>query len=208
MLSLHRGLMLMLLALVGGTLGMAADYHAPRSARWPAADDIYEVPGWKVGLPQLEFGDGNQTTSVLLRRLYVDAAGDQVTFDLWANPQPEAKMLFRKGADRDFLGAGYLTQPVGSDLLAPQPGRGALIARRGSDPAWLLIYGFGEKRGMLGDGPQAWLFAEWDALLDQPNDYYLARLAIPFTSAPPIGFASTLADQVLPKIASWYARPD
>ncbi|GAC1315206.1 MAG: hypothetical protein NVSMB2_06210 [Chloroflexota bacterium] len=165
------------------------------------------LDNWRTGPIDLQTGDGQKYTGALLRRVYVDRSGHQLTLDIWSNPQPQAKMLFRKGPDRDFLGAGYLTETIGQDMAPARPEGGTLIARRGSD-AWLLVYGYGEKRGLLGNGVRAWMFAEWDALLDSPNDYFLARVMAPFHGdQETIDRVTSAADQLFPRLASWYARP-
>jgi len=56
-------------------------------------------------------------------------------------------------------------------------------------------------------GPLAWGLAELDALLDRPNDYFLARLLVPFTgSLEPADAAEavSLADVLFPRLGTWY----
>jgi hypothetical protein len=179
-----------------------------RSARIPDDDALYALPGWVASSPAVTLGQTDEDTRAVVRRVLTADAGMQATLDLWTNPQPQAKMLFRKGPDRDFLGAGYVTESLAASF-GPVPGGGALIARQGSE-TWLLVYTFGERRGRLGDGPVAWGLAEWDALLDQPNDYFLVRIALPFDalrSPPPVQAARQLSETLFPRLAAWYAQP-
>ena len=47
----------------------------------------------------------------------------------------------------------------------------AMVARHGTEQ-WLVMYAYGERRGLLGNGPRAWTWAIMDGLLGRPNDYY------------------------------------
>lgn len=199
-------MILLVCVIVGSLLSIAATNRSSRQPRWPADEGVFVLDNWRAGPIDVQTGDGDRYTGALLRRIYVDGAGHQLTLDIWANPQPQAKMLFRKGPDRDFLGAGYITETVGSDIAPARQGGGTLIARRGAD-AWLLVYGYGEKRGLLGNGPRAWIFAEWDALLDAPNDYFLARVITPYRGdQDSIDRAIFAANTLFPRLATWYAQ--
>lgn len=193
--------------LVGIGLSVAAVQRAPREPRWPASDELFVLPGWSVSPAEVQLGDGDRSTGALFRRVYSNAVGQRAVLDVWSNPEPQAKMLFRKGPDRDYLGAGYLSEPIGADRVPAIAGGGALIARRGSE-AWLLLYTYGEKRGLLGNGPRAWLFAEWDAMLDQPNDYFMARLGMPFAGEvlPPTEAVVGAAQTLFGRLANWYSK--
>lgn len=202
----RRVLIALGVVLIGALLSGAAMSRAQRPARWPADDALFALPGWTVSPQDVQVGDGDLSTGALFRRVYRDAAGETLVLDVWSNPQPQAKMLFRKGPDRDFLGAGYVSESVSPDVVPPPPGGGALIARQGP-VSWLLLYTYGERRGLLGNGARAWLFAEWDALLDAPNDYFMARLAMPFqgTALPAVDHVEAAAAALFPRLASWYA---
>jgi hypothetical protein len=205
----YRYCLILLCLVVGaGLLNSTAVKRTQQPTRWPSEDSFFALPGWSVGPADLQLGDGDQSTGALLRRDYVDLAGRHFTFDLWSNPEPQAKMLFRKGPDRDFQGAGYLTESVSADIATPPPGGGVLIARRGPD-AWLVVYSYGERRGLLGNGPMAWSLAEWDGLVDRPNDYFLARVAVPFADDQAAADeAVDLANVLFPRLVSWYAAAD
>jgi hypothetical protein len=204
----RRGLILLVIVALGAILAATIVRPRPeRAARWPADDSLYELDGWVARAPEVTLGQTDEETRALVQRVLVGADGTQAALDLWTNPQPQAKMLFRKGPDRDFLGAGYTSEPLPSALL-PIAGGGAIVARRGSE-AWLLVYTYGERRGLLGNEPLAWGLAEWDALMDQPNDYFLARIALPFDAAsspPPIATATSLSQILFPRLAAWYAH--
>jgi len=201
---------LILLATLATAYVLSSTTLAPRTiapGRWPMDDSVFDVPGWSVGTPTVELGDGIDNTAALVQRTYFDQSSDlQAGLVLWTNPQPEGKMLFRKGPDRDFLSAGYVIGSAPSELTPP-PGGGALIAARGR-AEWLLVYTYGERRGLLGDGPLAWFLAELDGLMDRPNDYFLARVQVPFdaAAAPPVAAASQLARVLFPRLAAWYGN--
>jgi hypothetical protein len=147
---------------------------------------------------------GDRPGAVLSRAYH--RVDDDIYADLalWTVPQPRARMLFRKGPDRDYQGAGFTIEPAPATVFAPRPGRDALIARRGSE-AYLLVYAFGERRGLLGAGPNAWVVAELDGLLDTPNHYFLARVSVPLDWALEHPTASAdLADTLVGQLADWY----
>lgn len=206
----HRNC-LILLAVLATALGLQSVLVAGRShppARWPRDDAFFEVGGWSVTAEQADVTDNGGSWAVLVQRTYVHlSTSTSANLVMWSNPQPEARALFRKGPDRDYLGDGYVTEAAPTGLLAATPGGGAIIARRGED-AWLLVYMFGERRGALGNGPTAWAFGELDALLDRPNDYFLARLGIPYQAAepPPGALADQLAAAMFPRLTDWYSR--
>jgi lambda repressor-like predicted transcriptional regulator len=175
-------------------------------AHWPAADAIYQVDGWSMEPMSVENGYSAEQSAALLQRTYRRDGLLPATLIMWTQPQPQAKTLLRKGPDRDFLGEGYLSETPPASVVPPQPGRGALIARRGQQ-AWLVLYAYGERRGLLDMGPLAWGLAELDAVLDRPNDYFLARILVPFNpelEPPPVSAAASLADSVFPRLAAWY----
>lgn len=202
----RRALILLACLLVAGVASLAVTARAARPAHWPTDATVFALDDWRLGPLDVQTGDGDKYTGALLRRVYWDDAGRHLTLDVWSNPVPQAKMLFRKGPDRDFLGAGYLTEPVGPELAPARPDGGALIARRGPD-AWFLVYSYGEKRGLLGNGVRAWIFAEWDALLDAPNDYFMARVMAPYRGdKATVRSVLTAADTLFPRLAAWYAN--
>ena len=72
------------------------------------------------------------------------------------------------------LAEGYTVSPAPPNLVPPAPGRGALLAYRAQE-RWLVLYAYGERRGLLGNGAAAWGRTLLDALVGHPNDYFLAR---------------------------------
>jgi hypothetical protein len=200
--------MLVVVVVALGCAALMAISHERPPGRWPTDDALFEVNGYAAGAARVDVSSDPESTAVLLQRSYRDlATGRPAELVVWSNPQPDAKQLFRKGPARDFLGSGYTTEPAPEHLVPPVPGGGALVATQG-DNAWLVLYMFGERRGALGNGVTAWVFGELDALLDQPNDYYLARVSVPFESveAPPSELATNLATPLFSRLTAWYAQ--
>jgi hypothetical protein len=204
----RRGLILLLVLGLGwGASTIVQAARQPALARWPTDDAVFAVPGWTVGPQQSDLmpTDDQLTTGAIVQRAYRTPGGSNALLAVWTIPQPQAKTLFRKGPDRDFLGAGYVTKQVA--LPHAIPGGGALIATQGQE-RWLLLYTFGEQRGLLGSGVSGWAWAELDALLDRPNDYFLARLSLPLQDQErTITAGLDLADSLFPRLAGWYSTP-
>ena len=204
----RRSLILLAVLVVGlGLAGWLASPPRQTQGRWPTDDALFNVSGWAVDSGQVGLGQDPDSTAVLLQKTYRNLTTAQPAYlAMWSNPQPEARALFRKGPDRDFLGAGFTTQPAPESLVPVVPGGGALIASKG-DEQWLLIYMFGERRGAVGNGRKAWFYGEMDALLDQPNNYFLARVSIPFKyiDAPLAASANDLASTVFARLTAFYA---
>jgi hypothetical protein len=86
-------------------------------------------------------------------------------------------------------------------------GIGTLVADRGAE-RWLVMYAYGEDRGLLGNGPLPWALAVTDGILARSNDYYKLYLT---ASGDDLGEdrgrkVFDLAHTVFPRIAAWYAR--
>jgi hypothetical protein len=165
--------------------------------RFPTDDSIYAVDGWTVSAPTVEGRTGVQFIS----REYLRADGAQARLNLTTSPQ--AKLVYRAGADVPFLGNGYSIEAAPADVLAPNAGRTVQIARRGSE-AWLQIAWFGERRGVLGNATTAWGFAVFDLILGRANDYYLARVLVPYEQINAAN-AVQLANTLFSRLASFYA---
>jgi hypothetical protein len=75
------------------------------------------------------------------------------------------------------------------------------------DEAYVLLHAYGERRGLLGNGPTAWGGIVIDAVFGWPNDYYQMSLLAPFDSSTASGAADVvaLANTVFPRVAVWYA---
>jgi hypothetical protein len=203
--SSTRSLVLLGLLLVGCVGVHFANERQLSPARWPTDEAVFQSDGWVVGPPTVDTVQNDEETEAIVQRSY-RRIGAPVNVELvvWTHPQPQAKTQFRKGADRDLLGDGYAIEAAPAGQVPPIEGGGALIARRGSD-AWLALYTFGERRGRLGNGPLAWGLAELDALLDAPNNYYLARLLIPLDADPSsLEAANGLANVLFARLGAWY----
>jgi hypothetical protein len=178
-----------------------AAQHPPAGPEWPTQSDIYALSGWQTGSPVVESAWGISHIS----RPYRAADGSTATLVL--STSPEAKSLYKSGADLSFVGAGYSVQSVAPDLVAPAPGRAAEIVKRERETL-LLIYTFGERRGLLGNGWLGWTMYGLDTLVGRPNDYYLLRVIAPLTASNATldaVQAVQLADTVFPRVATWYA---
>jgi hypothetical protein len=175
-----------------------------REARWPGdeAQQLYSVAGWTPQTPEVEPVYG----TVLLQREYTRPDGAPALLALTTTP--EAKRIYKAGAEVPFLGSGYTVQPAPASLVPPGPGRSALIARRGEE-AWLVLATFGERRGRMGNGLLGWGLVALDSTLGIPNDYYRASVMAPLTNldrreAEPI---VELAETLFRSLEGWYAGP-
>jgi|GEM_PF-2562911 hypothetical protein len=176
-------------------------------ARWPAGDAVYAVDGWTAG--PLAVASVNGIT--LVSRSYRHAQGTVATLAIMASP--EAKRIYRAGAEVAFLANGYTTQPAPSGL-APEPqGRPlsgpapqALLLWRGDEVA-LLLYSYGERRGVLGNGVRAWSLSAFDSVLGRPNDYFRTNLLVPLAApdAPEATQGMQLAQVLFARLAAWYS---
>jgi hypothetical protein len=219
-----RTLSLLAVLLVGNGLAQLLSRECPpASPQFPSDDAVYQLAGWEVGALQVhEFSDPEP--GAIVQRAYRHGGGTTARLVVWIVPQPYAKTLLRKGPDRDFLGAGYLAEAAPATVAPPAHGS-ARILRRG-DETWLLFSAYGERRGLLGEGlpdqARAWVWAEADALLDRPNQYFMARLQVPLSAgpssagpapaAPPTPLhparleATRLAEVLFARLAGWYAN--
>lgn len=171
----------------------------PRAARWPIDDQLYGLDGWSVGPEQLEEANG----TAYVTRSY-EHAGDPVAM-LVLSTSPEAKRVYRAGAEVPFLGSGFsVDQARGSSETAEYH---SMLLTQAGVPT-LMLYQYGERRGLLGNGVAGWALALGDALLARPNDYYLVRIVMPLPrpDAPAAEDARRLAEALFPAIAAWYAR--
>ncbi|MGH2354750.1 MAG: hypothetical protein ACRDJN_24335 [Chloroflexota bacterium] len=170
------------------------------AARWPAESALYAVPGWTAGPAAVETIHG----ATLVQRHYLRPDGTTAT--LAVTTSPEAKRIYKAGAEVPFLGGGYTVDQAPPSIAPPAPGRGALIASRERE-AWLVLYTFGERRGLLGNGVLGWGMVALDATLGRPNDYYRASLMAPLTALDSLAAREVvaLADTLFPRLATWYA---
>jgi hypothetical protein len=107
-----------------------------------------------------------------------------------------------------FLGTGYTveTAPIEADLELPD-GIGELVASRGSE-RWLVLYAYGEDRGLLGNGPLAWALALMDGVVGKPNDYFKLYLMARANGAGDAADRDVvdLARTVFPRVATWFGE--
>lgn len=195
---MQRALILAAIAgLAAGVLASITPAGAAPSPRFAADEAMYVVDGWSVGAADISGRPGVAFVS----RDYRSPDGVQARFSITTSPQ--AKSVYRAGADVPLLGSGYSVAPAPPDVVPPVPGREAQIARRGTE-AWLQLALFGERRGVFGSGVQAWSLAVFDLALGHTNDYYLARILVPYDATGPHA-ASQLADTLFPRLAAFYA---
>ncbi len=190
--SPRRAVLLILLFGVVASLLLAISPQAEAVPRWPGADDLYAVDGWRVSSPQV---DSSRPGLAMVTRTFTRADGARAT--LVISTSPMAKAVYRAGAAVPFLGNGYTVEPA-----AVSGNFEAITARRGND-AWLQISAYGERRGQFGSGAVAWGLSVFDSVFAQPNDYYLARIVAPADSAT--AQVVELATTLLPRLATFYA---
>ena len=184
-------------------LANMATPHAPATPRWPTDPAFFAVDGWSVSPESV---DASRAGMVFVTRTYTAADGTRASFVV--STSPIAKSIYRAGADVPFLGNGYTVTPAPPDLVPASGQYEAFVARRTGE-AWLQIATYGERRGAFGTGALAWGLSAFDALLGQPNDYYLARVVVAFDddarAADQAHAARQLAETLLPRLASFYA---
>lgn len=182
-----------LYALMGAPAGTAAP-------RWPDQDAVYSDAQWAAGPLKVDHSSNNTD---LLTRVYRSPSGATAQLTVVTNKAPK---LYAAGAEVPLLGSGYAVTPA-PETLAPGANDGveALVAAQG-DQQWLMMYAYGEQRGLLGNGARAWSLAILDGLLGRPNDYYKMYLITRVDQDPRTGPAvAELAHTVFPHIAEWYA---
>ncbi len=204
-----RSLILITLFAAGNWLLVASGTGAQalRPARWPAEDTVYAVDGWTAGPLAVTSVNGIS----LVTRSYQHVQGTKATLAIMASP--EAKRIYRAGAEVAFLASGYAVEPAPTRLVPapherssePRSSAPALLIRRGDEVA-LLLYRYGERRGLLGNGARAWGLVAFDAILGYPNDYFRANLLVPLDTldSPAAAQGEQLAQTLFTRLASWY----
>jgi hypothetical protein len=193
----------LILTLLGGA-GLYAVLGEPSTAgspRWPEADSVYGVQPWAAG--PLVVNSGTSQTGQI-SRVFRNPSGAVATFTMFSAQAPK---LYGAGAEVPFLGNGYSVEPASGELVpANAHGVNGLIARRGTEQ-WLVLYAYGERRGLLGNGPLPWTLAILDGLAGHPNDYFKLYLATRLDEASSDAgrSVSNLAGTLFPRVASWYA---
>jgi hypothetical protein len=175
----------------------------PRStgqARLPETDAVYAVEGWTMGPSKVE---DNSNHTVALTRGFTSASGAVATLTLFANQAPK---LYGAGGEVPFLGDGYDVHTPTPELVPAADGVNALVAQRDTQ-TWLVMYAYGERRGLLGNGLLPWTLALVDGIAGAPNDYYkLYLMARADRLDANLGReVSALAGTLFPRIHAWYA---
>ncbi|HEX8968005.1 MAG TPA: exosortase-associated EpsI family protein [Chloroflexota bacterium] len=190
----------LLLFLGAGLYALLGEPPGPGNPRWPTADDIYAVDSWSMAPPSVE----RINTADFVTRAYQSPTGATATLTIQTYQAPK---LYAAGPEVPFLGNGYTVSPAPIEVpSAADDGVGALVAQRGAE-RWLVMYAYGERRGLLGNGPLAWALAVSDGILGRPNDYYKLYLMVRTdqADATPGQEASRLAHELFPRVAAWYA---
>jgi hypothetical protein len=185
-----RSVVLIAVLLVAATLVMATGGpRATANPRWPTSDALFTVDGWMSGAEHVDYANG----ATFVSRTFVRSDAAPSTLTVVTNTSPK---LFVAGAEVPFLGTGYDVSPV--------DGRQALIASRGSE-RWLVVYAYGERRGLVGGGFMGWGLALFDGVFGRPNDYYKLYLTTALGENDSAQQSVELADALFPRIANWYA---
>ena len=191
-----RAIVLITLFSVTAVLLASIGVPVDTSPRWPT--DI-TADGWSVGPESL---DSSRPGVATVTRVLTHPSGARASYIITTSPN--AKTVFRAGAAVPYLGNGYSVEPA---QAVPGSGyREAFIARRAANEAWLQISIYGERRGQFGSGVLGWSLATLDSLLGRANDYYLARIVMPYDDAHPelARAALGLADILFPQAGEFY----
>jgi hypothetical protein len=195
----HIGVLIAVLFAGASLYAAFGEPHGAGSPRWPSADALYAVDGWSAGLERPDQGG-------FVSRTFTSQSGRTATLSIFSNQTPK---LYGAGAEVPYLGNGYSVDTPESGAVLPPLSDGVhgLIARRGAEQ-WLVLYAYGERRGLLGNGPQAWALALFDGILGRDNDYYKLYLATRTvgTEVDDRGDMSQLATTLFGRIADFYSR--
>ena len=196
--------LIVVLTLALGVQSAVAGPRAPASSagRWPTDHTAYVVPGWVVSSARVEnpWGSAHFAT-----RRYQAADGQTATLTIKTSSEP--KEIYRTGVEVPLQGNGYQVEPAAFDLVTAAEGRGALLARGARDQR-LVLYAYGEKRGLVRNDVAAWTTAALDSLRGAPNVYYLLVLTVPLEALEPAAVtrAVALGDTLFLRLAAWYAE--
>jgi hypothetical protein len=177
---------------------------ASASPRWPDDPAVLQIAAWSAGPLSSETANG----AVYVSRDY-HSLTSELTATLTISTSPAAKRVYRAGPEVPFLGSGYSVEPAPVSLVPAAADRGALVARRGEE-RFLAIHTYGERRGRFDNGAIAWGLNVLDTVVGRPNDYYLARVVVRLdgdNDAERASQATALADDLFPRIATWYGQP-
>jgi hypothetical protein len=199
--TLRRLLLACVLLVPVVVLPLGRSAATPEAARWPTDDSVYAVDGWTLGQARVDIAPAQFR---VVSRTYTRADGTSAELALWTSP--DAKRIYRAGPEVPYLNAGYRAEPAPVGLVPAATRREALLLRKDS-ATWLELHAYGERRGMLGAGLQAWAGVVLDSLVGRPNDYYLIRLTLPLVGdiSGRARDAAHLMDVVAPRLSAWYA---
>jgi len=172
--------------------------------RWPNVEAVYASDQWSTGPIAVEHNTDAGRKTDLATRTFRNHAGATATLTIVTSQAPK---LYGAGAEVPFLGNGYTVVPAPSDVVpVDDHGISALVAQRGAEQ-WLVMYGYGERRGLLGNGPLPWTLAVLDGIAGQPNDYYKLYLAARIDQVGPSAGrdVAALARVLFARISDWYA---
>jgi hypothetical protein len=190
------------LAIGAGVYALVGETHSARAARWPDSNVTLEASEWSTGPLSIQ---QNSSQTAIVSRSFQNQNGATAVLSIVSSAEPK---LYAAGAEVPFLGTGYAVQTPGRDLVPTDDHLNALLARRGAEQ-WLVLYAYGERRGLLGNGPGAWGMAIFDGITGHDNDYYKLYLATRADNLDPqLGQGvANLARAVFPQVAEWYATP-
>jgi hypothetical protein len=198
---MHKRPALILIVLFAGASWLLANISVSYEAgpRWPADGDVYAIDGWTVGPATV---DTSRPGLAMISHQYTQ---ERTRATVVLTTSPNAKAIFRAGAAVPFLGSGYSIEPAPADLVPEAGSREAFVARRGNE-AWLQLSIYGERRGQFGSGVIGWALSIVDAQLGRANDYYLARIVVPFDEGDRSATQRSvaLADSLFPRLAGYY----
>ena len=177
--------------LSAGALAFAAlSSPASLAPRLPTEEELFFVGGWNL----VGGSSGRIDDTAFITREYV-TGGAAARFVLKTGTA--AKAVYRAGPEVPFLGSGFSVTPAPAKVQPMLVGMSGLIAQRG-DESYLIIYAYGGRRGVFGNGPLGWSLATVDGVAAQPNDYYLMTLLAPFNPVTPEAVGQTAPDERRP----------
>ena len=185
-------------------IGQPAGTGRQGTPRWPTSDQLYATQGWSASPETVDGQDGGPSNTDVVTRTLRDGSGHSALFTIIASHQPQ---VYGAGGEAPFLGNGYLSGHV-PEALAPLKSDGvqSFVAERGPE-RWLVMYAYGERRGLLGNGVRGWSMATLDGLLGQQNDYYKLYFATRWDDQDPNSAVALgqVAHELFTRVADWYA---
>lgn len=171
---------------------------------WPIGEEIFAVQGWQLGPAVMPSETGGAETQ-RLSRSYQRPDGARASLSLLASPEPAP--VYKSSPIPLSLQNGFRVEPAPLDLVPPSPGRAAAVLR-GVNSEWVLLYTYGDRSGLVGNGARAWGLAALDMVRLRPNEHFMATVVTPLGQSDPAAMEQTLqlADVLFQRLAAWYAR--